>query len=83
MRVSLNYHEILEEILVEKLEWLKEEFEILFKNKKGKYMNKDRKIANNILDYILEHTYVYNNLLLLNLLNETTESIEEMYPNLF
>jgi len=83
MRVSLNYHEILEEILIEKLEWLKEEFEILFKNKKGKYANKDRKIANNILDYILEHTYVYNNLLLLNLLNETTESIEEMYPNLF
>ena len=82
MRVSLNYHEILEEILVEKLEWLKEEFEILFKPKKGKYTNKDKKIANNILDYTLDHTYAHDNIILLNLLNEAIENIEKHYVNL-
>jgi hypothetical protein len=83
MRVSLNYHEILEEILLENLEWLREEFEILFKSKKGKYTSKDKKVANNILDYILEHASVYDNILLLNLLNETIENIENHYLNLF
>ncbi len=83
MRVSLNYHEILEETLIEKLEWLKEEFKIIFAPKTGRFTSKDKKIANDIINYILEHTYVYNNIIMFNLLNETTESIEKMYPNLF
>ena len=33
MKENLKYHEILEEDLVLELEWLKEEFEILFKSK--------------------------------------------------
>jgi len=82
MRVSLNYHEILEETLIEKLEWLKEEFEIIFAPKTGKFTIKDKKIANDIIDYVLEHTYVYNNIIMLNLLNETVEKIEKKYINL-
>ena len=82
MRVSLNYHEILEETLIEKLEWLKEEFEIIFAPKTGKFTFKDKKIANDIINYILEHTYVYNNIIMLNLLNKTVENIEKKYVTL-
>ena len=56
MKVSVKYYEILEENLREELEWLKEEFNILFKSKMEKYTNKDKRIANDILDYIIENT---------------------------
>ncbi len=83
MRVNLNYYEILEETLIEKMEWLKEEFEIMFAPKTGKFTIKDKKIANDIIDYILEHNYVYDNFILLNLLNEVIENIEKKFPDLF
>ncbi|KKM98107.1 hypothetical protein LCGC14_1161360 [marine sediment metagenome] len=82
MRADLNYYEILEETLKEKMEWLKEEFEIMFAPKTGKFTIKDKKIANDILDYVLEHNYVYDNFILLNLINETVKKIEEKYVNL-
>ncbi len=82
MRVNLNYYEILEETLKEKMEWLKEEFEIMFAPKTGKFTIKDKKIANDILDYVLEHNYVYDNFILPNLINETVKKIEEKYVNL-
>ncbi len=82
MRVNLNYYEILEETLIEEMEWLKEEFEILFAPKTSKFAIKDKKIANDIIDYVLEHTYVYGNIIMLNLLNETVKKIEKRYVNL-
>ena len=83
MNVSLNYHEILEENLVVELEWLEEEFELLFQSKLDKYTKMDVKTANSILDYILENNYHYDNIQLLNLLNKVKENIENMYPDLF
>jgi len=83
MNVSLNYHEILEENLVVELEWLEEEFELLFQSKLDKYTKMDVKTANSILDYILENNYRYDNIQLLNLLNKVKENIENMYPDLF
>ncbi len=83
MKVSIKYHEILSEFLEKELDWLKEEFEILFKSKMENYTKNDKKLANNILDYILENTYVYDNIILINLLNEALESIEKKYINLF
>ena len=83
MRVNLNYYEILEETLIEKMEWLKEEFEIMFAPKTGKFTIKDKKIANDIIDYVLEHNYGYDNNILLNLLNEVIENIEKKFPDLF
>ena len=82
MRGNLNYYEIAEESLIEKMEWLEEEFEILFAPKAGNFNFKDKKIANEIIDYVLEHTYVYGIIFLLNLLNETVKKIEKRYPNL-
>jgi len=82
MTVDLNYYDILEEILIEKMEWLKEEFEILFASKTGKFTLNDKKIANDIIDYVLEHNNVFDIIILLNFLNETIEKIEKRYPNL-
>ncbi|MFX0029658.1 MAG: hypothetical protein ACFE8B_10640 [Candidatus Hermodarchaeota archaeon] len=83
MKVSVKYHEILEEGLIEELEWLKEEFILLFKSKVEKYTERDRIIANDIMDYVMENMYVYDNMIFLTLFTETIESIEKMYPNLF
>ena len=83
MKVSIRYHEILEEFLEKELDWLKEEFEVLFRSKTKNCTEKDKKLANDILDYILENTYVYDNIVLINLLNDALESIEKQYVNLF
>ena len=83
MKVSVNYHEILEENLIDEIEWLKEEFIILFKSKGQKYNERDKVTANSILDYVMDNVYVYDSMILLTLFTEAIENIERMYPNLF
>jgi len=83
MKVSVKYYEILEENLRGELEWLKEEFKILFNSKTENYSEKDKRMANDILDYIIENVYVYDNMILQTLFTEAVENIEKMYPNLF
>ena len=83
MNANLKYHEVLEEDLVVEMEWFKEEFEILFKSKIEKFTQVDRKIANDLLNYILENTDVHDNFLLLNILDDVTNNIEKTYPTLF
>jgi len=75
--------EIVEENLVVELEWLREEFEILFKSKIKKLTKKDHKIANDVLDYILENTYIDDNSKLYNLLDEFINNVKQLYPRLF
>jgi len=82
MKVNIKIDDILEVLLIKELEWLKEEFEILFKSRNGKYTERDQKIANHILDYFLENTYVGDNLILHNLLYQRVENIENRYINL-
>ncbi|MFX1344989.1 MAG: hypothetical protein ACFFAI_07755 [Promethearchaeota archaeon] len=82
MSVSLKYHEILEEDLVIELEWLKEEFEILFSSKIEKHTEIDKKIANDILDYMLENTDVNGNVGLLDLFEKVLNKIEKEYSKL-
>lgn len=83
MEVSINYYQVLEESLRKELVWLIEEFKILFKSKNEIDSNKDKKLANEILDYILENTLVSDNIILYNLFTEAMENIEKMYPDLF
>ncbi|MHA2182113.1 MAG: hypothetical protein ACXAAH_11900 [Promethearchaeota archaeon] len=83
MNANLKYHEILEEDVAVEMEWVKEEFEILFKSKAENYSPKDKKIANDLLNYILENTDVHENIGLHNIVGEATNSIEKSYPTLF
>jgi len=83
MEVSIKYYQVLEESLRKELVWLIEEFKILFKSKMEIEPKKDKKLANEILDYILENTLVSDNIILHNLFTETMENIEKMYPDLF
>lgn len=83
MTVSLKYHEILEENLVIELEWLREEFEILFNSKIEEHTEMDKRIANDILDYILENTDVDGDIILLELLDEALDNIERRYFIIF
>jgi len=71
--------EILEENLVIDLEWLKEDFEILFDSKMGIHTEMDKKIANDILDYFLENIDVDGDIGLLNFLDEVVDNIEKKY----
>ena len=73
----------LEESLRKELVWLIAEFKILFKTQIEKNPKNSKKLANEILDYILENTLVYDNIILYNLFTETMENIEKMYPDLF
>ena len=52
MKVSVRYHEILEESLKEELVWLNEEFQILFQSEIENYTIRDNEMANDILDYV-------------------------------
>ena len=83
MNAILKYHEILEEDIVVEIEWLKEEFEILFKSETERYSQMDKKVASDLLNYILENTDVHENLLLHNMLEVETNIIEKSYPALF
>lgn len=81
MKVSVNYDEILEDDLKGELEWLEEEFEIMFKLRENN--KNDKKLANDILDYMFNIYYVYDNTTLLHLLNKVSDNLERTYPTLF
>jgi len=83
MKVSVKYHEIMEENLKKELIWLIEEFQILFKPKSGNYSEIDKNTANKILDHIMDNTPAYDSLKLYNMLFDTMDDIESMYPGLF
>ncbi|MHA1986367.1 MAG: hypothetical protein ACW98D_07005 [Promethearchaeota archaeon] len=83
MEVHLRYYEILEEDLMMELEWLKEEFEVLFDPKIENLSEMDKKVATDILIYTLENTDVHDYFILLDVLEEATNIIEKSYPTLF
>lgn len=72
----------IEEDLIIELEWLTEEFEILFKSKIGNLTELDKKIANDILDFFLEIADFRGNVELLNYLDEVVDNIENKYSDL-
>jgi len=74
-----NFNEILKVDLVSDLDWLKEEFEFLFDSNMGNHTERDKKFANDVLDYFLENTDVGGNIVLYNFLVEVLENIEKKY----
>ena len=83
MNLTGNYDEILEKKLKEDLDWLREEFDLLFRSKKEGYSKQDKKIASEILEKVIENTNIYNNPDLVSVLSLTLQNIEKSYPQLF
>ncbi|MHA2185458.1 MAG: hypothetical protein ACXAAI_10705 [Promethearchaeota archaeon] len=85
MNVSGEYKKILEDNLKKELEWLEQEFEMLFRQKKLKksYTPDDIAIGNQILDNVIENLQYNNNTETLNMLALTLNKIEQIYPEFF
>ena len=85
MNVSGDYKKLLEDNLKKELEWLEEEFKILFHQKKLKngYTPDDIAIGNRILDNIIESLQYNSNTEALNMLALTLNKIEQIYPEFF
>ena len=82
MRVSGDYEKILEDNLKDELEWLEEEFSILFKDNKD-YSKNDIALANFILDKITDNVRSNESEEVLNMLAITLNRIEQTYPAFF
>ncbi len=82
MRVSGDYGKILEDNLKDELEWLEEEFSILFKDNKD-YSKNDIALANFILDKITDNVRSNESEEVLNMLAITLNRIEQTYPAFF
>ena len=85
MNVIGDYEKILEDNLRDELEWLVQEFELLFKYKKlrNKFTTDDIHIGSTILENIIENVKTNKNEELLNLLAITLTKIEHSFPEFF
>jgi len=85
MNLYGDYEKILEDNLKEELEWLEQEFEFLFKQKrlKNSYTKEDISIGNQILDNIIDNIKLNKSEELLNLLAMTLNKIEQTFPEFF
>ncbi|GAH49433.1 unnamed protein product [marine sediment metagenome] len=84
MTVSPNqdFERILQDNLKSELDWLVDEFEMLFKNKK-EVSKEEISLGNQILDNVIDNIKTNNNEELLNLLAITLNKIESTYPEFF
>ena len=82
MKVSADYDRILVDNFKEELEWLEDEFELLFKGKKY-YSKDDISLGNQIIEKVIDNINSNDNEELLNLLTITLNRIEKTYPELF
>jgi hypothetical protein len=78
-----DYENMLKDSLIQKLSWLEEEFNFLFNFKKRHYSQKDRTLANQIIDNITESVNSTENVRMKQLLINTLKSIKSIYPELF
>lgn len=82
MKVSADYDRILVDNFKEELDWLEDEFELLFKNKKN-YSKDDIALGNQIIEKIIDNISSNDSEELLNLLTITLNRIEQTYPEFF
>lgn len=85
MNLSGDYEKILEDNLKDELEWLEQEFEFLFKQKKLKhcYTKDDISIGNQILDNVIDNIKTNKSEELLSLLAITLNKIEQTFGKEF
>ena len=80
-----DYEKILEDNLKEELEWVQQEFDLLFKQKilRRNYSKDDITIGNQILDNVIDNIKTNNSEELLNLLAITLDKIEQTFGKEF
>ncbi|TXT59668.1 MAG: hypothetical protein BAJALOKI3v1_1030013 [Promethearchaeota archaeon] len=81
MKISVNFSHLLLKNSLEELNWLKNEFVILF-GKKELY-EEDIILARNVLDYFIENLMLHQDGVFLERLSETLKELQSNYPNLF
>jgi hypothetical protein len=82
LNVVGDFEELLEDQILHDLNWVKEEFEFLFKFKNNTYTKNDIALANNIIDNLIKSLNGNISDRLVDLLSETIEGIERTYPGL-
>lgn len=78
-----DYENMLRDSLIQKLNWLEEEFNFLFSSQQKKYSQKDRDLAHEIIRDITECVNCSEDVRLKDLLNDTLNSIQSIYSELF
>ncbi|MBD3214749.1 MAG: hypothetical protein GF311_19215 [Candidatus Lokiarchaeota archaeon] len=81
MKISVNFSHLLLENSLEDLDWLKNEFMMLF-GKKELYED-DIVLAKNVLDYFIENLMLHQDGVFLERLSGTLKELQSNYPNLF
>ena len=77
-----DFEDIIEANVIHELEWLREEFDFLFRFKKDRLSQKDIEIANQIITCVIDK---YSGTLddkIVDRLSKSIEAIEERYPGL-
>jgi len=78
-----DYENMLKDGLIQKLNWLEEEFSFLFNSKKHNCSQKDRDLANQIIKNISDSINSSEDVRLKEALIDTLKSIKDIYPELF
>lgn len=78
-----DYENMLKDSLIQKLNWLEEEFSVLFSSKKHDFSQKDRDLANEIIKNITENINCTEDARIKELFIHTVKSIKSIYPELF
>lgn len=78
-----DYDDLLEDSLIEELEWLQEEFELLFKFKRQNTLEKDKRLANQMIEIIVNRVKSSDDKRINEILFEGIEKIGYKFPELF
>ncbi|MGB5911584.1 MAG: hypothetical protein ACXACC_10285 [Promethearchaeota archaeon] len=78
-----DYDDLLEDSLIEELEWLKEEFEFLFNSRKHHPTEKDKQLANQMIENVFNKIDFLDDSRISDLLIEALENIEYNFPKFF
>ncbi len=79
---STDYENTLKDALIQKLNWVEEEFSFQFNAKKTKYSQKEKDLANQIIENVNEYFNSSEDARMKQLLVDTLQSIKNIYPEL-
>ena len=81
--LNLDFQDLLDDYLFDELEWLTNEFNYLFKERKSNFNKIDTDIANHLIKKISEINSISNNNRADELISWTIEKIKIEYSHLF